>query len=58
MRIACWITRATNAHLVCVILPAFPLQQWLHERPSTLRHTCIACLVIPRIYPEGSYNMP
>jgi hypothetical protein len=23
----------------------FPLQQWLHERPSMLRYTRIACLV-------------
>jgi len=28
-----------------VILIAFPLQQWLQERASMLRHMCIACLV-------------
>ena len=40
MRIACCIPKATNTHTGCVILIAFPLQQWLHERASTLRHTC------------------
>jgi len=34
MRIACWIPKATNTHTNCVILIAFPLQQWLHERAS------------------------
>jgi hypothetical protein len=27
MRIACWITKATNTHSECVTLIAFPLQQ-------------------------------
>ena len=27
-----------------VILTAFQLQQWLHERTSILRYICIACL--------------
>ena len=33
MRIACWIRKATNTHSGYVIIFAFPLQQWLHERP-------------------------
>jgi len=45
MRIACWIPKTTNTHTGCVILIAFPLQQWLHERTSVLRHTYIGCLV-------------
>jgi len=45
MRKACWIPRATNAKSDCVILIAFPLQQWLHERASVLRYTHKACLV-------------
>jgi hypothetical protein len=46
MRIACWIPKATNTHSQHVILTAFPLQQWLHERASMLRYTYIAaCLV-------------
>ena len=45
MRIACSVTKATNAHFKYVILSAFPQQQWLHERPSILRYTYIACLV-------------
>jgi hypothetical protein len=32
MRIACWITKATNTHSRYIILIAFPLQQWLEER--------------------------
>jgi len=45
MRIACWITKATNTHSEYVILIAFPVQQRMHERASTLRYTNIACLV-------------
>jgi hypothetical protein len=44
MRIA--LPKVTNAHTEEVILIAFPLQQWLHERASLLRYTYIACLVI------------
>jgi len=44
MLIACRIPKATNTHIEYVILVAFPLQQWLHERASTLRYTYIACL--------------
>jgi hypothetical protein len=46
LRIACCIPKAKNAHLICVILIAFPLNRWLHERVSMLRYTYIACLVI------------
>jgi len=44
-RIACWITKATNAQSQYVILIALLLQQWLHAIASMLRHTYIACLV-------------
>jgi hypothetical protein len=37
MRIACWITKITNTHSQFVIIIAFPLQQLLHLRASTLR---------------------
>ena len=46
MRIACWLPNATNTHPEYVILFAFPLQQWLHERALMLRSTDIACRVI------------
>ena len=46
MRIACWITNATDTHLEYVTLIAFPRQQWLCERASMLRYTYIACLAI------------
>jgi hypothetical protein len=45
MRIAYWITKATNIHSEYVVLIVFPLQQWLHERAPLLRYTYIACLV-------------
>ena len=45
MRIVSWINKATNTHSQYVTLIAFPLQQWLHERPTMLRYTYIACLV-------------
>ena len=39
MRNACWITKAADTHSENVILISFSLQQWLHERTSTLRYT-------------------
>jgi hypothetical protein len=36
---------ATNAHSEFVILVPFRQQQWLHERASILRCTCIARIV-------------
>jgi hypothetical protein len=44
MCIAFWIPKAINPDTGCVILIAFPRQQWLHERASMLRYTHIACL--------------
>jgi hypothetical protein len=44
MHIACWITNTADTHSECVILNAFPLIQWLHERASVLRYTYIAYL--------------
>jgi len=41
MHIACCIPRATNIHSKCVILTAFPRQQWLHETASMLCCTYI-----------------
>jgi len=41
-RIACWITKATDT----VRLIVFPLQRWLHEHGSILRHTYIARIVV------------
>jgi hypothetical protein len=47
MRLACWITNATNTLRICNTYCFFPLQQWLHERTSMLRYTYpIACLVL------------
>jgi hypothetical protein len=44
--IACWITKATNMQCEYVILNAFPLQQRLHERSSTVRYKHTDCLVL------------
>jgi hypothetical protein len=46
MRIAWWIHKATHTHSEYVILIAFPLQQWLHERAAMLRYKYIACIVV------------
>jgi len=35
MHIARWVPKATNTHTGYVILIAFPLQYWLHERPQS-----------------------
>jgi len=43
--IACWIPKAANKVTEYVILIAFPLQQWLHDRASLLCYPYIACLV-------------
>jgi hypothetical protein len=37
MRIGRWIPKATNTESECLIVIAFPQQQWLHKRASTLR---------------------
>jgi len=44
MRIACWITKATNTPSEYLILIAFPLQQWLHDRAPTLRYRTLPVL--------------
>jgi hypothetical protein len=46
MRNARWILEVTNACSERVILIAFLLQQWLHERTPLLGYTYIACLVL------------
>ena len=41
----CILAKAEDIHSEYVILIAFPLQEWLHERTSTLLYTYITCLV-------------
>jgi hypothetical protein len=41
---ACWIPKAKNTHPEYVIIIAFPLQRWLHDRAATLNNTSIAFL--------------
>jgi len=45
VRISCWMPKATNTHSECVMLIAFPLQQWLHERATMLYVHCLFCLI-------------
>ena len=45
MRIAWWIFKVADTQSEYEILIACPLQQWLYERSSVLRHTYIACVV-------------
>ena len=40
-----WITKAADTHSECVILFAFPRQQWLHEGSPLLHDMYIAFLV-------------
>jgi hypothetical protein len=45
MRIACWITNATDTHSEYVMLLAFLLQQRLHEHSPILHYSLRACLI-------------
>jgi hypothetical protein len=45
MRIACWITKATNTQSEYEILIAIPRQQWLHGRGSVLHYMFTECPV-------------
>jgi len=39
MRIACWVTKATDTHSEYVILSAFLLKHWLHEHGSVSHYS-------------------
>ena len=45
MRTACRIPKATNTYSEYVMLIAFSLQLWLHQRDSMLSYTYIVCLI-------------
>ena len=45
MRTACCIPQTTDTQSECVILIAFPLQQWLHERASMLHNSILPVLL-------------
>ena len=46
MRIACWITKATDTKSEYILIIVFPLQQLFRERASILRNVYIACLFL------------
>jgi len=50
IRIACSTLKAAKTRSEYVILIAFPLQQWLYERVSVLRHTYSTCLADSEFY--------
>ena len=52
LQIVCWIPKAINTHSHYIIIIAFPLQKWLHERASILRYTFIASPVYLRDQPN------
>ena len=54
MRIACWVSKATNTHSDYIIHIAFPLQQRLYEGVSMSHHTYVAC---PVRYQARQYRM-
>jgi hypothetical protein len=57
MRIACWVTEATDTHSEYVILIALSRQQWSHEHSSSLRYTYIACLSIAETVFTARYDL-
>jgi len=57
MRIACWISKAISSISEYVTLIPFPLQQWLYERATMLRHTYNSTwLVMILASPAASYT--
>jgi len=44
-RFACWVPKATDTLSEYVMLIVFPRLQWLRERDSISRYTCIACFI-------------
>ena len=44
MRVACWVTKATDTHSEYVVLISFPLQQRLRESAGVLHYTYMVCL--------------
>ena len=55
MRIACWISKATDTYSEYATLTAFILQLWLHERASVLRSTFVNCVF--KDIPVGSWPL-
>jgi len=50
MRIARWVSNATDARSDFVLQISFALQQWLRERVPILRNTYIVLLLLLSIY--------
>jgi hypothetical protein len=50
MRILRWIPNTTNTNLQYVILPEFPLEEWLHESVPVLRSLPVWLLFLLNCY--------
>ena len=50
MRVAYWISKATDTHSEYIVLIAFPLQQWMHELATMLCYTRSVRKVSDRIF--------
>jgi len=53
MRVACWISEATNTHLDYVILIAFPLQQCCTNAPQCYVIRILSVLFLPNYLLTG-----
>jgi hypothetical protein len=53
MRIACYVTKATDTHSEYVIIIALPRQQWLSERDSVSHqmYSTLPILLNPSLLP-------
>ena len=58
MCISYWIPKATHSHSQYVILIAFPLQQWLHERASILQVHYLSCSILTYILTYSMLQSP
>ena len=54
MHIVYWVFKSTNKHSEYVMLIDFPLQQWLHERALTLRHSTLPVWLIRWLHQTSS----
>jgi len=50
------VKRSSTTYTECIFV--FPLQQWLRERATLLRLTCIACLDPASCYVSRSFHTP
>ena len=57
MHIACWITKATDTHSECVILPALPLQHGYASAPHCYIYAYIASHALSEYFYKYRYML-